>query len=108
MAEQASQEVERFVWVRRQWNDWRSAKYRFEDLDGVHWSDLSGGIQVAAPRAFLHAYVWCDALLEGELAHSCRHGQGPHRIKVCIVQKDNPKPIITELKALAEARSERV
>jgi hypothetical protein len=38
---------------------------------------------------FLHAYVWCDKMIGGELAHSCQHGAGPHDIKVCIVKKDN-------------------
>jgi len=42
-----------------------------------------------APREFIHGYVFCDDMVAGELAHSCRHGNGPHRIKVCVVKKDN-------------------
>jgi hypothetical protein len=77
------------VRVRRQWNDWREASYSIKDVSGFHWSDVSGGVNARANRAYLHAYVWCDGMVEGELAHSCRHGQGPHRIKVCIVKKAN-------------------
>lgn len=35
--------------------------------------------------------MYCDKIVEGELAHSCRHGEGPHYIKVCVVKKDNDK-----------------
>ncbi len=80
---------EEFVWVRRQWNDRRDAKYRMEDLESPHWDTQSGGVNSIAPRPFLHAYVWCDEAIEGELAHCCAHGRGPHRIKVCITKKMN-------------------
>src|SRR6266404_6284293 len=86
------------VVVRRQWNDWRTARYRIGDLDGLHMSDISGGINARAPRDFMHGYVSCDGMIDGELSHSCRHGEGPHRIKVCVVQKDNPKAVYKSLK----------
>lgn len=90
-----------FVRVRRQWNDWRKAKYRLEDLEHVHWSYMSGGVQAPTPRPFMHAYVRCDAAVEGEVAHSGTHGPCPHSIKVCIVQKDNSKSVIEALKRIA-------
>ena len=82
-----NEESEVIVWVRRQWNDWRNAAYKIEDVSGYHWDDTSGGVQARANRAYLHAYVWCNEMVKGELAHSCRHGAGPHRIKVCIIKK---------------------
>ena len=33
------------VWVRRQWNDWRKARYGLSDVTGPHWDSLSGGVQ---------------------------------------------------------------
>ncbi|HEX8164977.1 MAG TPA: hypothetical protein VF601_04225 [Beijerinckiaceae bacterium] len=79
------------VRVRRQWNDLRRiATYRLADMADFHWSKVGGGIGRRAPQAFLHAYVMCDEILAGDLAHSCRHGPPPHRIKVCITRKDNP------------------
>lgn len=72
------------VEVRRQWNDWRVAVYRLSDIDGPHWDSVSGGVNARAPREFLHAYVRCDGMISGEISHSCRHGRGPHNIKVCI------------------------
>jgi len=79
------------VWVRRQFDDGRHAAYRMDDLSGLHWSSVSGGLQRRANREYLHAYVRCDGMIAGALAHSCRHGQGPHRIKVCITKVDNNK-----------------
>ncbi|MDO8876335.1 MAG: hypothetical protein Q7V40_09535 [Pseudolabrys sp.] len=79
------------VWVRRQFDDHRHAAYRLADASGWHWSDLSGGVRHRANRRYLHSYVWCDAMIAGELAHTCRHGPPPHRIKVCITKKGNEK-----------------
>ncbi|HEV7411706.1 MAG TPA: hypothetical protein VGO01_24745 [Bradyrhizobium sp.] len=79
------------VWVRRQFDDHRHAAYRLGDVNGWHWSDISGGVQHRANRYYLHAYVMCDGMIAGELAHSCEHGPPPHRIKVCITKKGNEK-----------------
>ena len=79
------------VSVRRQWNDWRHATYRLDDIAGLHWSSVSDGVQAAAPRAFVHGYVLCDRMIDGELGHSCRHGPAPHRIKICIPKKGNER-----------------
>jgi hypothetical protein len=93
----AAPDVE-LVTVRRQWNDWRHATVPISELDRLHLSDVSGGVAVRAPREFLHAYILCSAIVDGEIAHSCRHGRGPHYIKVCIVQRDNPKELYKRLK----------
>jgi hypothetical protein len=78
------------VWVRRQYNDKDNrAAYRLSDIDGWHLSDVSGGRQDVANRAYWHAYVMCDAMIEGQVGHSCTHGPAPHRIKICVVKKDN-------------------
>ena len=79
------------VWVRRHFDDYRQAAYRLADLRGWHWSNISGGNRWRANRFYLHAYVMCDAMIAGELAHSCIHGEGPHKIKVCITKKGNEK-----------------
>lgn len=78
------------VYVRRQWNDHRIAAYRIEDVRGAHWDDISGGVQAPAPQPFIHAYVLCNGMVDGELPHSGMHGGPcPHRIKVVILKKDN-------------------
>lgn len=74
---------------------------RISDLEGVHWSRISGGVRAPAPRPFLSGYVKCDQVLEGGLSHSCMHGEGPHRIKVCVVKKDNTKEVYAKVLALA-------
>ncbi|HLK23021.1 MAG TPA: hypothetical protein VKT30_00025 [Caulobacteraceae bacterium] len=77
-----------------------------KDVSGLHWSDVSGGVQAPAPRPFLHGYVMCDAMVQGSIAHSCAHGPGPHSIKVCITRKYNEK-IFDELLKLAPPRPPR-
>ncbi len=98
-------EIDAAVVVRRQWNDWRRATVSLAALDRVHWDRWGGGVRAQSPRPFLHAYIRCDRILEGELAHSCLHGEGPHQIKVCIVKKDNMPEIFRHLLALAGGHS---
>ncbi len=92
-----------YVWVRRQWNDYRDAKVCLSDIEGIQWGTVtvSGGVYIRAPQPFLHGYISCDTILEGELGHSCLHGEGPHRIKVCIVKKRNNPSVFKRLVELA-------
>jgi len=92
-------EAEPLVWVRRHYNDFQHAAYRLSDISGLHWDDVSGGVRARANRRYLHGYVLCDAMQEGELAHSCRHGPPPHRIKVCITKTGN-KEVFSQLLAI--------
>lgn len=82
-------DVDPIIKVRRQWNDWRTASYRLSDVFGWHWDATSGGTGAPASQPFIHAYVWCNRILDGELAHPCSPGEAPHRIRVCITQKGN-------------------
>jgi hypothetical protein len=95
------------VQVRRQWNDFKIASYRIEDIDGLHYSDESGGVYARSPRSFVHGYVMCDKMLNGELSHSCSHGPAPHRIKVCLTKKGNEKvwPMVLEKLNASSRRS---
>ena len=77
------------VKVRRQWNDYRIAIFDIDKVTGLHWDNESGGVHATAPQYFVHGYVMCNAMISGELAHSCSHGEGPHRIKVCLTKKGN-------------------
>ena len=80
------------VWVRREFRaQRRRAAYRLAEVSGLHWSSRSGGKKRRANRPYLHGYVWCNAMIVGAVAHSCRHGPPPHRIKVCITRIDNKK-----------------
>lgn len=90
-----------WVHVRRQWNGWDGAIYRIEDLSGIHWSNISGGVRAPCPGYFLHAYVQCDGMLDGHLFHSGMHGRCPHEIKVCIVKKANSSAVFAELVRIA-------
>ena len=85
------------VIVRRQWNDWQKASYAVGHLRDIRWMSISGGVRTLAPQPFLHALVQCDAMLEGEVAHSGVHGPCPHTIRVCIVKKDNDPAVFSLL-----------
>ncbi len=85
--------------VRRQWKDWRVAEVDFNDLSNLHWDNFSGGVQQRTPRPFIHAFVMCDKI-NGDLAHSCMHGEGPHSIKVCILKVDNQPATFKKIKEI--------
>ena len=83
--------------VRRQPNDWRIAKYYKSQIENIHWDIVSGGVKSRSPQYFPYGYVWCNDQIEGEVAHSGVHGPCPHRIKICIVKKDNDPSVIKQL-----------
>lgn len=97
--------------IRRYWSDYLIGTVKFSSVSGLHMDIQSGGYEggfgVVASRPFLHGYVYCDEIVDGEVGHSCRHGPPPHRIKVCIVQKDNDRAIYRTLRQQAEPGWER-
>src|ERR1700730_7517179 len=77
------------VCVRRHPSGGQTAGYRFSDIDGSHRRRVSdGGGRETSPGG-LFGYVMCDGAVSGAVAHSCRHGPAPHRIKVCIPKTCN-------------------
>src|SRR5215468_851714 len=88
------------VKVRRHWKSWQVGSVDLDSLPGLHWSRVSGGISIMAPQPFIHGYVWCNEI-QGEIAHSCLHGEGPHNIKICIVKKDNSSDVYKALLRIA-------
>lgn len=89
------------VVVRRQWNDSSLASYHLCDIDGIHWDTVSGGFRAPTPQPFLHAYVNCQGMIDGQVSHSGSHGSCPHQIKVCIVKKDNDPALFEHLSSMA-------
>lgn len=87
------------VRIRRDWNDHRIGTVKWSDLRDSHWDNISGGEQNPTPQPFIHGYVWCD-VVQGDIAHSCAHGPGPHNIKVCLVKKDNSREVWGRLSAI--------
>jgi hypothetical protein len=93
------------VWVRRHWNDTLGAAVPLAALRQVHMSDLSGGVARRSPRPMVTGYIYCDDVVDGDLSHSCLHGPPPHWIKVVVVAKDNPKPLMKALRDRAASTS---
>jgi hypothetical protein len=89
------------VSVRRHPKDWQTAVYRLSDIDGPHRDTVSGGVGRKTSHDAWFGYVMCDGAVSGEVAHTCRHGPAPHRIKICIPKtcnKEDWKAIETVLK----------
>ena len=91
--------------MRRQFNG-TAAKYVLSDFTGAHWSQEAGGRGGTQPGPFIFGYVQCDRAVEGEVGHSGSHGPCPHRIKVCVVAKDNTGAVMAlpKIKAVGHGR----
>ena len=79
-----------YVFIKRQWSDWRIGMVELSKIQGLRWSYMSGGVHASHHQPFVYGYVQCTDVI-GDIAHSCVHGEGPHSIKVCIVKKGNEK-----------------
>lgn len=95
------------VWVRRQPNNWRIATYFLNTIKDVHWDRISGGVGANTIQHFLHTYVDCEAMINGDIAHSGIHGPCPHVIKVCLVKKDNDPAAFAQLVEMAGVKPKK-
>jgi len=80
------------VVVQAGWTDWRTAMVRVRDLGDVHWSQPSG-----APRPLIHAFVYCNTLIVGEIAHECHLTPQPHCLAVCVLKRHTSPSVFGEL-----------
>lgn len=94
------------VYIRRHSSDWKVGYVSQNEIDDLHWDTVSGGVGRVSPQPFIHGYVSCDRVRD-EISHSCAHGEGPHRIKVLIVKKDNSKQIFDWALSCAGPKPER-
>jgi hypothetical protein len=93
------------VTVRRHWKDWQTDVVDLRDLEDLRWASISGGAHVPSPHPFIHGYVNCEKV--PNVAHSGIHGTCPHRIKVCIVKKDQEPSIYRALLEIAGPKPKR-
>ena len=89
--------------IKRQWDSYRMGTTELEHLEDLHWDEVSGGVNSFAIQPFIHGYVLCTQI-DGEIDHSCQHGPPPHRIKVCMLKKDNDPEVWKEILSLAGSR----
>jgi len=94
------------VRVRRHWNDSLQATVERECIAGLHISETPGGEHAGSLRFVVTGYVWCDALIKGNLSHTCQQDDGPHRIKVVMLAEDNLKSVMRELETEAAFHSQ--
>ena len=93
------------VAVNRQPGDRLLARYEVADILEPHWEYTSGGEGKAARLPSFYAYVWCDAAVEGRVAHTGVHGgECPHRIAVHVPSKHNDSDVMNNLRSTAGSK----
>lgn len=97
-------EKQELLRVKRHPKDWQEASYREDQIQDPHWSFSSGGMRAAFSRDTLCGYVVCDEAVAGEVAHSGRHGDCPHLIKVCIMKTGSSAGPYQRLRAKADEK----
>jgi hypothetical protein len=85
--------------VQREWDGWRTAEVRLNDLQDVHWFQPAG-----APRPLVHAYVSCDSVMSGDLPHDCHCTPAPHRLLVCVLKRHTTGRAYSEMVRRADGR----
>jgi hypothetical protein len=88
------------VIVRSQWNAWRAATVPVTELEDIHWLRPNG-----APRRLLHGYVWCNRARAGQLPHDCPVAPAPHRVLVCVLERDTVASVFGQLSMRATERA---
>lgn len=88
------------MFVRGEWNGWRTAEVRMRDLEDLHWAQPSG-----APRPLLHGYISCARITAGDIPHQCERTAGPHRLLVCVVKRDSPPSVYGEMARRADTQA---
>ena len=78
--------------VQTEWNGWRSAEVRLNDLHDVHWFQPD-----RAPRPMLHGYISCASIVDGSIPHDCELTSGPHRLLVCVLKRHTTPDAYAEL-----------
>jgi hypothetical protein len=46
-----TESTEIFITVRRQWNDWKEARYRLCDIERLHWTEVDAASRSQVPEA---------------------------------------------------------
>jgi len=55
--------MEKTVWVTRQYGDYKLAKYYLDEVNNIHWDNVSGGVHKSAPNYSLYGYVSCQGMI---------------------------------------------
>ncbi len=88
---------ETLIRVLAEWNGWKSAEVRLDDLEDVHWRQPNG-----APHTLVHAYVHCTQVVSGDLPHDCNRWSLPHRLRVCVLKRHTIGTAYAELARRAD------
>jgi len=99
---------EEFVLARRQWNDCGIAAFQLDDVSGLHWSQITEGVNSRSPVPTIHGYVSRGAIQGGQLTRFCCYDKEPHDLEVCLTENDNSPAMFKELTRRAGPKPERV
>jgi hypothetical protein len=75
--------------IKRLPRDSAKAECAVADIRRPYWANTYGETPSATGHRFLFGFVSCDAVVSGELAHSCGSETRPHEVQVCIPKVGN-------------------
>jgi len=91
-------ETDTMVRVQQEWDGWRTADVRLQDLHNIHWLQPAG-----APRQLAHGYVSCAAITGGSLLHECSGNPSSHQLLVCVLKRHTAPSAWAEIERQANA-----
>jgi hypothetical protein len=93
---------ETYLRIRRHWNE-PGTRVRRGDLAGLYRDSTTRLPRARSRPLVTHGLVACDAVLEGELGHSCAGATRtrPHLLQVCVLPADNEPSVFAEVLAAA-------
>ena len=89
--------ADRLIRVHGQWCGWHSAEIPFDALVNVHWWQPPG-----AAHEFLHGFVNCHRLINGDIPHDCRDGE-IHTLLVCVLKHHTTPSVFAALSLEADS-----
>jgi len=91
---------ENLIRVHCTWSGWQNAEVRLRDIRDVHWFRPD-----RAPHAFLHGFVSCRDIVNGQIPHHCDGASAPHTLRVCLLKRHVIASAYAELVRCADASS---
>lgn len=91
---------EKCIMIARQPADWQTMKVSLNDLEGIHWDNITGGIQIRTTHECIMAYTRSEEIIKN-VACSGMHDYSVNGIKVCIIKKYTKPEVYKELMRIA-------
>ena len=85
-----------YVIITRQSGSYKSAEICIDDISGVHWDNISGGVRRRQSGYSLYGYIPYKLAVKLEIACSGLHDYGRNEAKICIPALNSKDPLYKE------------